>query len=423
MVRWFNSISIFLAVCLLTGVANAAQVTGLRVFAAPEKTRVVFDLDNAAKYSLFTMQGPHRVVIDLKNSQVKKGVLNDIAKNKLLTGVRSAQRGKGVRVVLDMRALSNAKSFTLMPDKNRGHRLVIDLSVPGAEKRVDPTQLPVKRPTPAIPVAKPVTDTIVKAPPATKSTLPVTQKPIAKAPRAAVTRDLIVAVDAGHGGQDPGAIGKRGTREKDVVLAISRRLAKKINATSGMRAVLTRNSDVFLPLRKRMEIARENHADLFISIHADAFKNHNVQGSSVYVLSENGASSEAAKWLAEKENASDFIGGVSLDNKDKLLKEVLLDLSQNAVLDASMNVADKVLDGLKTVGKVHKPKVQQAGFMVLKSPDIPSLLIETAFISNPAEEKKLLKSSEQERLTNAILNGIKRYFIEYAPPGTRLAVR
>lgn len=394
----------------------AADVVGVRVWPAPDKTRVVFDLNGPVNYQTFTIEGPSRVVIDLKNSKAKKAHNEAVRKNNLLRGMRSAPQKDGHRFVLDLRREVHVNSFQLKPTGNRGHRLVVDLY----DKAKVPAQLhqPARQSKP-VPASKKSAQAIasqsIKAQTKSIQVKPVQTKP--------VYRDLIVAIDAGHGGQDPGALGKRGTKEKDVVLAISRKLAKKIDATPGMRAVLTRNSDIFLPLRKRMEIARDHHADLFVSIHADAFKNHNVQGSSVYVLSEHGASSEAAKWLAEKENAADFIGGVNLDNKDKLLKEVLLDLSQNAVQDASMNVASKVLGGLRKVGKVHKPEVQHAGFMVLKSPDIPSVLIETAFISNPSEERKLLHPGEQNLITDAILAGIRNYFLEYAPPGTRLAAR
>lgn len=400
---------------LLSG-SFAADVVGVRVWPAPDKTRVVFDLSGPVNYQTFTIEGPSRVVIDLKNSKAKKAHDETVRKNNLLKGMRSAPQKGGHRFVLDLRRQVHVNSFQLKPTGHRGHRLVVDLY----DKANVPAQLkqPIRQSKP-LPASEMPARAIVSQP-GNSQIKPQQKKPIETKP---VYRDLIVAIDAGHGGQDPGALGKRGTKEKDVVLAISRKLAKKIDATPGMRAVLTRNSDIFLPLRKRMEIARDHHADLFISIHADAFKNHNVQGSSVYVLSEHGASSEAAKWLAEKENAADFIGGVKLDNKDKLLKEVLLDLSQNAVQDASMNVASKVLGGLRKVGKIHKPEVQHAGFMVLKSPDIPSVLIETAFISNPSEERKLLHPGEQNLITDAILAGIKNYFQEYAPPGTRLAAR
>ena len=376
----------------------SAEIEGLRVWPAPDKTRVVFDLTDVVDYKVFTIENPTRVVIDFKNSKAQKQLVTPVSKNKLLRKIRSAEKQNNIyRVVLDLRRKVNIKSFQLAPANQRGHRLVIDLLDPKAvHQAVKPI---IAKQTQSKPDQK-------------KQTIPKQ-----------TLRDLVVAVDAGHGGKDPGATGKRGTKEKDVVLSIAKKLAAKIDNTPGMRAVLTRKTDKFLPLRERIDVARANNADLFISIHADAFKNHSVQGSSVYVLSENGASSEAARWLAEKENSADFIGGVTLDTEDKLLKEVLIDLSQNAVLDASTNIAGKVLGGLKRVGKVHKPNVQHAGFVVLKAPDIPSILIETAFITNPSEERKLLNPKQQTKLVNAIHSGIKQYFSEYAPPGTRLAAK
>ena len=376
----------------------SAEIEGLRVWPAPDKTRVVFDLTDVVDYKVFTIENPTRVVIDFKNSKAQKQLVTPVSKNKLLRKIRSAEKQNNIyRVVLDLRRKVNIESFLLTPGNERGHRLVIDLLDPKAvHQAVKPV---IAKQTQSKPDQK-------------KQTIPKQ-----------TLRDLVVAVDAGHGGKDPGATGKRGTKEKDVVLSIAKKLAAKIDNTPGMRAVLTRKTDKFLPLRERIDVARANNADLFISIHADAFKNHSVQGSSVYVLSENGASSEAARWLAEKENSADFIGGVTLDTEDKLLKEVLIDLSQNAVLDASTNIAGKVLGGLKRVGKVHKPNVQHAGFVVLKAPDIPSILIETAFITNPSEERKLLNPKQQNKLVNAIHSGIKQYFSEYAPPGTRLAAK
>ena len=376
----------------------SAEIEGLRVWPAPDKTRVVFDLTDVVDYKVFTIGNPTRVVIDFKNSKAQKQLVTPVSKNKLLRKIRSAEKQNNIyRVVLDLRRKVNIESFLLTPGNERGHRLVIDLLDPKAvHQAVKPV---IAKQTQSKPDQK-------------KQTIPKQ-----------TLRDLVVAVDAGHGGKDPGATGKRGTKEKDVVLSIAKKLAAKIDNTPGMRAVLTRKTDKFLPLRERIDVARANNADLFISIHADAFKNHSVQGSSVYVLSENGASSEAARWLAEKENSADFIGGVTLDTEDKLLKEVLIDLSQNAVLDASTNIAGKVLGGLKRVGKVHKPNVQHAGFVVLKAPDIPSILIETAFITNPSEERKLLNPKQQTKLVNAIHSGIKQYFSEYAPPGTRLAAK
>ena len=234
-------------------------------------------------------------------------------------------------------------------------------------------------------------------------------------------RDVVIAIDAGHGGHDVGAIGPKGTYEKDIVLRISRELAAAINREHGMRAILTRNKDEYVGLRDRMQRARYLRADLFVSIHADAFRDRRVRGSSVYVLSQNGASSEAARWLAENENAADLVGGVTLGDKDDVVKSVLLDLSQTASIDASIDAADAVLAALKKIGKVHKPTVQKAGFMVLKSPDIPSLLVETAFISNPTEEQRLRSRDYQRKLARALSNGIVEYFNDNPIPETRFA--
>jgi N-acetylmuramoyl-L-alanine amidase len=234
-------------------------------------------------------------------------------------------------------------------------------------------------------------------------------------------RTLIIAVDAGHGGEDPGASGPDGTHEKDITLAIARELASRINAEPGLRATLTRPDDRFVPLRERINRARRAQADLFVSVHADAVPDRSVSGASVYVLSARGATNEAAKWLADRENAADLVGGVSLDDKDNVLASVLLDLSQSAAMSASMVAAEKVLTELNTVGDVRKARVQQAGFVVLKSPDIPSMLIETAYITNPGEEKRLRDERYQQKLAAAILNGIRNYFRESPLPGTRLA--
>jgi len=234
-------------------------------------------------------------------------------------------------------------------------------------------------------------------------------------------RDIIVAVDAGHGGEDPGASGRGGTHEKDVTLAIARALAARLNDHPGMRAVLTRDSDRFIPLRERMERARAAHADLFVSIHADAVRDRKIAGASVYTLSDRGASSEAARWLADRENAADLKGGVSLADVNRNLASVLLDLSQTANMGASVEAADEVLTALDGVGAVRKRIVQHAGFMVLKSPDLPSMLVETAYISNPAEEKRLRSRSYQERLASAIEAGVSAYFQRHPPDGTRYA--
>ncbi|MFK8066742.1 MAG: N-acetylmuramoyl-L-alanine amidase [Gammaproteobacteria bacterium] len=426
MLKNFAQFLFFLTLISGGKASYAANIEDMRVWPAPEKTRVVFDLDDAINYNIFTLDNPSRVVIDFRNSDTRKQLTTPVSINKLLRKVRSAgKENHAFRVVLDLRRKVKINSFQLDPNDKRGHRLVVDLLDLKSSKQASLIAAKNLQKKSSVVSTQTGGKKVItaKLDQTSKQQKPVL-KPIVKAKKEKVIlRDLIVAVDAGHGGKDPGATGKRGTKEKDVVLSIAKKLAKKINATPGMKAVLTRSKDQFLSLRKRVDIARNKNADLFISIHADAIKNHSVQGSSVYVLSEKGASSEAAKLLAEKENAVDFVGGVHFDKGDPLLNGVLLDLSQNAVMDASVNVADKVLQGLRKVGKVHKKKVQHAGFVVLKAPDVPSILIETAFISNPKEERKLLSPKEQNKLVNAIHNGVTKYFSEYAPPGTRLAAR
>jgi N-acetylmuramoyl-L-alanine amidase len=323
------------------------------------------------------------VVLDIQNARLKNSPAQPIAADKYLNEVRSATRNTNdLRVVLDLKTDARIKSFLLPPNQQYGHRLVVDLFSADEQEEIQ-------------------TASINRTPGA--------------------LRDVVLAIDPGHGGDDPGARGPSGMYEKAIVLQISKRLADMINKERGMRAVLTREDDYFLPLRKRMQIARQHKADLFISIHADAFKDPRVNGSSVYILSQRGASSEAARWLAERENASDLIGGVNLDVNDNMLASVLLDLSQTASLEMSIDVADRVLTGLKGIGKVHKRQVQSAGFAVLKSPDVPSILVETAYISNPEEERKLRDSNYQRKLAGAILQGLRSYFNEYAPEGTLLA--
>jgi N-acetylmuramoyl-L-alanine amidase len=236
-------------------------------------------------------------------------------------------------------------------------------------------------------------------------------------------RPLVVAIDAGHGGQDPGARGGKGSREKDITLAIARELARQVNATPGLKAYLTRDSDVFIPLAQRYQKARAAKADLFVSIHADAFTNPDANGSSVFVLSQRGASSQAARWLANQENAADLVGGVRLQDKDNTLASVLLDLSQSATMKASEDIAGHVLTGLKKLGKTHKAGVERANFVVLRSPDVPSMLVETAFITNPEEERRLNDPSHRADLARAILDGVNTYFTRQPPPGTLYAAR
>ena len=379
---------VFLALFVCNTAVLAAEIAGVRLWAGPDRTTVVFDLDATPKYRLLQFKNPDRVVIDFFGAVAPRDLHLPEAENSPITGLRHARRGGGdLRVVLDLEQTLAVDASLLPPRKQYGHRLVLNLTGGKPAMRRAAT-------------------------------------PAAKTPMPAATggaRDIVVAVDAGHGGEDVGAIGPSGVYEKDIVLAISRELVAAINRLDGMRGVLVRNGDYYVGLRQRMVNARAAEADLFVSIHADAFKDRRVRGSSVYVLSQRGASSEAARWLAENENASDLIGGVSLDDKDDVLKSVLLDLSQTASLDASIDAANAILSGLKRLGKVHKRDVQHAGFMVLKSPDIPSLLVETAFISNPDEERRLRSKPFQRELAASMAAGIRAYFEQNTPPGTRLA--
>lgn len=373
-------LSAVIAALLLSPVAVAAPVTvdGIRLSEQPGQTRVVFDLSEPVDHRIFMLHDPERVVVDL--SAAALAVAQWPTPLGAVGQLRSGEREGVLRIVLDLAAAGlRPRSVLLPPNAGRGHRLVVDLVAAEAGA--------------------------VTAP----------------APREPARRDVLIAIDPGHGGQDPGALGKGGTREKNVVLEISRVLEQLINAEPGMRAILTRDSDQFISHRERMKRARDQRADFFISIHADAFTDARVRGSSVYALSTSGATSEAARWLAARENAADLIGGVSLDDKDELLASVLLDLSQTAAISASLKAGSLVLDELAKVNKIRRREVQQAGFLVLKSPDIPSILVETAFISNGDEERRLRDPGYQQKLAHAMLDGIRNYFADYAPPGTLLA--
>lgn len=378
-----------LLLLMFAGLAQAAQtdLQGLRVWASPDKTRVVFDISKAVEHKLFTLDGPDRLVIDISKTRLSTKL--DSTKGGIIKGVRSAPRnGKDLRVVLDLSTAVQPKSFVLKPNSKYGHRLVIDLAPKQASKNT-----------------------------ATRKTVKRT------APENKGARDIIIAIDAGHGGDDPGAIGYRGTYEKDAVLQIARRLERLVKKERGMRPVMIRTGDYYIGLRQRMEKARKARADLFVSIHADAFRDPKVSGASVYTVSLKGASSEAARWLADQENASDLIGGVSLEDKDDVLASVLLDLSQSYTIESSQEAADQVVKKLGRVTHMHKRRVQQAGFVVLKSPDIPSMLVETAFISNPKDERRLRNPKSQETMAKAILAGVREYFQRKPPPGTWLAER
>ncbi|MBX3707222.1 MAG: N-acetylmuramoyl-L-alanine amidase [Pseudomonadales bacterium] len=355
---------------------------------APNYTRVVFDTSEAVSYELFTLTEPDRVVVDFKNvtPHASFDTSGSTRGQTRVKALRTSARGSDYRVVLDLAAPAQPKGFTLEPVAPHGHRLVIDLHGASSNSTARPAPPP---------------------PPARET-----------------NRDVVIAIDAGHGGEDPGAIGPGRVYEKHVTLSIAKKLAAKLNQTPGYRAVLVRSGDYYIPLRQRVRIARDQRADLFVSVHADAFPKPHITGGSVYTLSERGASSENARWLAEKENRSDLIGGVGdvpLGDKDDMLAHVLLDLSMSANRSASIEAGQYVLAQLGSIGKLHKARVEQAGFAVLKSPDIPSILVETGFISNPEEARRLNTESHQNRIVDALLRGIRNYMETNAPPGTLLA--
>lgn len=398
---------------LLTAVTVDAlavtQVKSMRLWRAPDNTRLVFDLSGPVQHSVFTLTAPDRLVIDI-NGATLGGALNVATSNTPINSVRSAQRTPtDLRVVVDLKKAVTPKSFTLAPNAQYGNRLVVDLYDQEADAVAATSPTPPPAQTPATAPAVPVTP----AQPAIK--LP---------PVPSGKRDIVVAIDAGHGGEDPGASGSRGQHEKDIVLQIARELQRQINTERGYRAELTRTGDYFIPLRKRTEIARKKGADLFISIHADAAPSKAAFGASVFALSDRGATSETARWLADTENRSDLIGGagnVSLDDKDRMLAGVLLDLSMTATLSSSLDVGQKVLGNMGRITPLHKRRVEQAGFMVLKSPDIPSILVETGFISNANEAAKLATTSHQQALARSIHTGVRQYFQQSPPPGTYIA--
>lgn len=367
----------------VTALGQTVRVDDVRIAERDGATRVALDLSGPVTHKLFTLTNPDRVVVDIKPGRFASGALPLPAGAGAVRRLRGANREDGsLRLVLDMQRIVPVRSFDLAANATHGNRLVIDLGVPA------------NRPSQRVKTAP--------RPPA-------------------VGRDVVIAVDAGHGGKDPGARGTRGTREKDVTLSISQRLASAVNAESGMRAVLTRNSDRFVPLRARMELARGEKSDLFLSIHADAFRDRRVRGATVYTLSEKGATDEASRRLAARENAAVTIGNVHLEDKDPLLAGVLMDLSQNASVSSSMDVGEAILQELGKFARVRKRHVQRAPFLVLKSPDVPSLLIETAFISNPDDESNLRRSAYQDQLVEAILDGMRDYFYQNPPAGTRVA--
>jgi N-acetylmuramoyl-L-alanine amidase len=371
--------SLVAAPVLTQAASRNVQVQGVRLSKTNQQTRIVFDLDAPVDHKLFVLHNPDRVVLDLKNTRIEgSGLMNDLS-NKLLKGIRVGIRNiNDLRVVLDLNSQSRPRSFLLNPSDNQGYRLVIDLYG--------------------------------------------TTEKISKAPTKTDLRNVIIAIDPGHGGRDPGATGRMGTREKDITLQIARKMEKLINKQPGMQAALIRNSDRFMRLRDRIKKAHQLNADLMISLHADSFPDRRAKGASVYALSVRGATSESAHLLAERENKVDMLfGNVDLYNKDEMVQQVLLDLSLTGTIQSSLDIGDEVLKELSKVGRVHKKTVQQAGFAVLKAPNIPAILLETAFISNPSEERKLRSSAHQTKLAKAILRGTNDYFARKAPPGTWLS--
>ena len=403
--------------------AAGTELRGVRVSASAGITQVTLDLTGVTNQKLFTLDHPERAVIDLGHTRLQGSVRLPLGAG-VVSGFRvGTQPGGTLRVVMQLKGSTPTRSAWLQVPGSAGRQLVITLGDAGNATLAATTAPPVATGTAPTPASAMTT---ARASATAAAAPPVEIEPTQRIIRAAHApvdsgRDIVIAVDAGHGGQDPGAIGRGGTREKDVVLAIARSLAERINGEPGMRAVLTRDRDEFLVLRDRIGRARLAKADLFVSIHADSIANRDVSGASVYVLSEHGASNEAARWLADRENAADLMGGVKLDDKDKQLASVLLDLSQSANISASMTAAQRVIGSLDAVGQVRKAQVQQAGFVVLKSPDIPSMLVETAYISNPDEEVALRNTRHQGALADAVFNGLRGYFESNPPVGTRFA--
>jgi N-acetylmuramoyl-L-alanine amidase len=388
--------------------AEAGEVVDVRVWPLLDRTRIEIGIEGSVDHEVFSVDDPHRLVVDLKDARWSAGLPEPVVDTAELSGLRWAARDTAnLRLVFDLRQPVETRTELLPVPGRSGHWLVLEvlsktppaLPVPGSVAAPGPG----KRPDQGVRAGRPAAVKLAAAAP-TKPAVRAAAQP-AETP----ARQPVLA-----GG---------GRKVVVAILAIAKELARRIDAEPGMRAVLVRDRDVFVPLRQRMEIARKHRADLFISIHADAFRDADVRGSSVYVLSERGASSEQARWLAERENAADLVGGVALDHPDPMVRTVLLDLAQTGTLGASERVAAELLKSLNQVGRVHRKQVQHAGFAVLKSPDVPSVLVETAFISNPEEERRLTSRKHQKALANAILGGVREYFAAHAPDGTQLAQR
>lgn len=372
--------------------AKQSEIMNARIWESPESTRLVLELSDSVEYRVMTLSKPDRIVIDMSNASKHAQIFSSLDLSESpLSAIRTARRNQNdLRIVLDLKEKVEAKSFLLKSNDQYKERLVFDL-ISDSKKRKSNSKVETKFNDLDMHSGK---------------------------------RDIVVVIDPGHGGEDPGAIGPNGIREKQVVLAVSKALQDKINAQKGFKAVLTRESDYYIGLRDRTILARKFNADLLISVHADAFTKPQAKGASVYAVSTRGATSEMARWLAKKENSADLIGGIdglSLDDKDDVLAGVLLDLSSTASLTASLGVGSHVLSSMSKMAHLHKKTVQQAGFVVLKSPDIPSILVETGFISNPSEAQRLKSSTYQKQLADSIYKGVIKYFETTPPPGTLIA--
>lgn len=404
----------------------AARIDSVRVWRAPDHTRIVFDLSAPVEHSTVSLSDPERLLLVIPGAALKASLDNLPLADTPVAGIRFAQEGQDLRLVFDLKNKIQPRSFMLKKHADKGDRLVVDL--------LDDVSAPVANTGQAAQAAAAASSSsaaVAATPPPAGPVLPAaTAKPKApSAPPPAATagqRNIIVAVDAGHGGEDPGAIGPGRLREKDVTLAISKELVAAINAERGFEAKLVRTGDYFIPLKKRRDLARNMKADLFVSIHADAFTKPSARGASVFALSRHGATSETARFLAQRENESDLIGGVggiSLEDKDEVLAGVLVDLSMTSTLNDSLRVGQQVLNSMGNIATLHKRQVEQAGFMVLKSPDVPSILVETGFISNPEEARKLGTPAYRKQMAQSVFRGVRQYFLQNPPPGTFIAAQ
>jgi N-acetylmuramoyl-L-alanine amidase len=426
-------LSLLLLLHLNHSALAANLVSAVRVWPAQDYTRITLEANSAFTYKMSYMQNPDRVVLDIDQVELNpaiKSLADKVqANDPYIKQIRSANFQQGVRLVVDLKAAAKPNAFTLTPTGTYKYRLVLDVY-----PALDPLMAmvaerdPAPAPTVAVTADAPAPTSTTPEPVVVESAAPANNPPSQAAPASQpvitegpviknmpaevkkVGRQIIVAIDAGHGGEDPGAMGASGSREKDITLMVAKKLKQQIDAEPNMRAVLTRDGDYFIPLHGRVVKARGMQADLFVSIHADAFTKQSARGSSVFALSERGATSASARYLAKKENESDLIGGVSLNDKDPILARTLLDLSQTATINDSLKLGKAVLSEIGEINTLHAKRVEQASFAVLKSPDIPSILVETAFISNPEEERRLNDEAYQEQLCASILNGIKKYF-------------